>query len=207
MSLQTYTADCWPGMHTAALLVVHVNMAFFQDTKERLPFLVGLLSSKLGLSVSDLITVSLAVLAANRTQHTLNALSFHSNRKGCSLDLKHNNLDSLLTTFPILSDVVYSKFCCLLSSAAGLFYTCSLSPRHLPSDQVKFPKTDILDSWQLINNSKGQSVSMIYLQFSLSVFIQVLTCDYNWKRIMIFGLFCFVVFFRSMFGCFFMMMC
>ncbi len=48
-SLQSYTADFRPCMHTTVLLVVHVNADFFKDAKERLQFLVGLLSSKRGL--------------------------------------------------------------------------------------------------------------------------------------------------------------
>ncbi len=50
MSLQSYTADYWPGMNTTALSVVHVNADFFKDVKERLPVLVRLLSSKRGLN-------------------------------------------------------------------------------------------------------------------------------------------------------------
>ncbi len=30
MSLQSYTANYWPGVHTTGLLVVHVNTDFFK---------------------------------------------------------------------------------------------------------------------------------------------------------------------------------
>ncbi len=54
MSLQTCTADYWPGMHTTVLLVVHVNVDIFW--KERCKgktflFLVGLLPCKHGLNL------------------------------------------------------------------------------------------------------------------------------------------------------------
>ncbi len=50
MSLQTYTTQDWPSMHTTALSFVSVNTDIFWRRKEKTsPFLVGLLLCKLGL--------------------------------------------------------------------------------------------------------------------------------------------------------------
>ncbi len=34
-SVQSYTANYWPGMHTTAPLVLYVNAGFFKDAKEK----------------------------------------------------------------------------------------------------------------------------------------------------------------------------
>ncbi len=54
MSLRSYIANYWPGMHTTALSVVHVNADFLLIRKgQTFPLLVGLLLSKRGLSIND----------------------------------------------------------------------------------------------------------------------------------------------------------
>ncbi len=35
MPLQTYTANCWPGVHPTVLLDVRVNGTYFEDAKKR----------------------------------------------------------------------------------------------------------------------------------------------------------------------------
>ncbi len=79
MSLQIYTADQWPGMHTTALSVVHVNAGIFWGCEGKtFPFLVGLLLCKCGLSV-DLLVASYCF------QFLLNIIFYRNAQQGLQL--------------------------------------------------------------------------------------------------------------------------
>ncbi len=84
LSLQSYTSEYWPGMHTAALSVVRVNMDIFWRHKgETFPFLAGLLPSKRGFGDSNLIWQPALPPLHHSHSHLLDT-QIHSQPSDCS---------------------------------------------------------------------------------------------------------------------------